>query len=171
MINKSDFTNEEWDLLGVTPYLVGISIMRIGKSGILSLKEIAAIFKSILAGAEQFPDSELVRILSSKEEAGEAEDRFGEMIKGLNADEVKTFTAGKLEEVRNILDAKTSASEAEAYKQWLMNIGVNVAQAAKEGGHLGFGGVQVSEPEKEALRAFAAALGTDVPPVALAESE
>jgi hypothetical protein len=171
MLDKADFTNEEWDLLGIAPYLVGISVMRVGKSGIRSLKEIAVIFKSILAGAEQFPDSELVRMLSSKEEAGEAEDRFGEMIKGLKADEVKTLTTEKLEEVRTILEAKAPADEAEAYKQWLMNIGVNVAQAAKEGGHFGFGGVLVSEPEKEALQAFAAALGTDVPPVALSESE
>ena len=168
MTNKSDYTTEEWNLLGVTPFLVGITVMRIGKSGLGTFKEIPKVFKGILAGAETYPDSELVKALSSTKEASKAEDRFGEMIKGLKAKEVKALTIEKLEEVKQILDAKTPASEAEAYKKWLMDIGVKVAEAAKEGGHFGFGGVRVSDPEKEALRDFAAALGIDAPPEALA---
>jgi hypothetical protein len=35
-----------------------------------------------------------------------------------------------------------------------------VAEASKEGGFLGFGGVQVSEAEKATLAEIAAALGT-----------
>jgi len=166
--SKSDFTPEEWNLLGVTPFLVGTAVMRIGKSGLGTFKEIPKVFKGILAGAETYPDSELVKTLSSTEEASQAEDRFGEMIKGLKAKEVRALTIEKLEEVKQILDAKTPANEAEAYKKWLMDIAVKVAEAAKEGGHLGFGGVRVSEPEKETLRGFADALGVDVPPVAAA---
>ncbi len=45
-----------------------------------------------------------------------------------------------------------------------MEISANVAQAAKEGGHPGFGGVRVSEPEKTALAAVAATLDAELPP-------
>lgn len=50
-------------------------------------------------------------------------------------------------------------SDAEAYKAWPTRIASNVAEASKkEGGYLGFGGVDVSEAEK--AMETVAALGT-----------
>ena len=51
-------------------------------------------------------------------------------------------------------------SDAAAYKAWLLQIANNVAEASKEGGFLGFGGVDVSDAEKATLTEIAAALGT-----------
>ena len=167
MTTQSNYTAEEWSLLRVAPFLAGITVMRVGSSGLHSLNEIAVIFKSILAGGESYPDSELVRLLSDKEEASKGEDQFGEMIKGMKPAEVQAFTVEQLKTVKGILDAKADNDEAETYKQWMMDIGLNVAKAAKEGGHFGFGGVQISDPEKEALRVFASALGTEIPPEAV----
>ncbi|HHB90226.1 MAG TPA: hypothetical protein ENK60_02835 [Anaerolineae bacterium] len=160
---KSNYTPEEWNLLGVAPFLAGTTVMRVGSSGIRSIKEAVAVFKGILEGAESYPDSELVRTLSDKDEASKAEDRFGPLIKGMNAQEVKDFTLKQLQEVRHILDTKTPEEDAKAYKQWIMDICLRVAKAAKEGGHFGFGGVQISDPEKEALRDIASALGVEPP--------
>jgi len=58
-----------------------------------------------------------------------------------------------------ILDAKAPA-EAPVFKAWLNSIAAKVADASKEGGFLGFGGVKVSEAEKATLAEIAAALGT-----------
>ena len=45
-----------------------------------------------------------------------------------------------------------------AFKAWLAQISQSVAEAAKEGGFLGFGGVQVSEAEKATLAEISTAL-------------
>ncbi len=165
---QSNYTPEEWNALGLAPFLAGITVMRVGSSGIRSVKEAVAVFKGILDGAESYPESELVRTLSDKDEASKSEDRFGSLIKGMNSQEVKDFTLKHLQEVRQILDTKTPEEDAKAYKQWIMDICLRVAKAAKEGGHFGFGGVQISDPEKEAMRDIASALGVDAPPEATA---
>jgi hypothetical protein len=55
-----------------------------------------------------------------------------------------------LGEVSRLLDAK-APQDAAALKAWLPSISQNVAEAAKEGGFLGFGGVRISDAEKAAL--------------------
>ena len=45
-----------------------------------------------------------------------------------------------------------------AFKAWLGAIAERVAEASKEGGFLGFGGVQVSDAEKATLAEIAGAL-------------
>ena len=50
-----------------------------------------------------------------------------------------------------IVDQK-APSDAAAYKAWLVQIANNVAEASKEGGFLGFGGVIVSDANQRCLR-------------------
>jgi len=57
----------------------------------------------------------------------------------------------------SILDTKASA-EAPAFKAWLSQISQRVAEAAGEGGFLGFGGVRVSDAEKATLDEISKAL-------------
>ena len=64
-----------------------------------------------------------------------------------------------LREVSAILDAN-APSDAAAFKTWLRGISQKVAEAAVEGGFLGFGGVKVSDAEKATLDDIAKALGT-----------
>ena len=61
-----------------------------------------------------------------------------------------------------LLDAKAPA-DAAAYKTWLCHVANAVAEAAPEGGFLGFGGTQVSEAEKTSVAQIASALGVSVP--------
>ncbi|MBN2256731.1 MAG: hypothetical protein JW704_02770, partial [Anaerolineaceae bacterium] len=55
--------------------------------------------------------------------------------------------------------SQKSPADAEAYKQWVYQIAKRSAEAAKEGGLLGFGGEKVSEVETTALQEGATALG------------
>ena len=48
--------------------------------------------------------------------------------------------------------------DAVAYKAWLLQISQSVAEAAEEGGFLGFGGVPVSDAEKATLAEISTAL-------------
>ena len=50
--------------------------------------------------------------------------------------------------------------EATAYNGWLLKIASSVAEASKEGGFLGFGGIIVSEAERATLAELTAALET-----------
>jgi hypothetical protein len=59
--------------------------------------------------------------------------------------------------VAALLDAK-APNDAAAFKSWLQSISQQVAEAAKEGGFLGFGGVQVSDAEKATLAEISSAL-------------
>jgi hypothetical protein len=64
-----------------------------------------------------------------------------------------------LRQASTILDAKAPA-DAPAFKAWINGIAGKVAEASKEGGFLGFGGVQVCDAEKATLAQIATALGT-----------
>lgn len=58
-----------------------------------------------------------------------------------------------------ILAAKATASEAEEYRQWALSIAERVANAATEGGFLGFGGERVTPAEKSLIDDIRKALG------------
>ena len=72
--------------------------------------------------------------------------------------DVKTKSVDALRQVSAVLEAK-APSDAPAFKGWLRQISQATAEAASEGGLLGFGGVQVSEAEKATLAEISAALG------------
>src|SRR4051812_35549895 len=58
--------------------------------------------------------------------------------------------SGVVEELRSVaslLDTK-APQEAMAFKRWLREVAQKAAEAANEGGFLGFGGVAVSDAEK-----------------------
>jgi hypothetical protein len=61
--------------------------------------------------------------------------------------------------VAALLDGK-APEDAAAFKAWLEDLARRVAEAAKEGGFLGFGGVQVSAAEQATLTEISAALRT-----------
>jgi len=54
--------------------------------------------------------------------------------------------------------AEEAPDEAAAFTAWLQEIAQKAAEAGKEGGFLGFGGVAVSETEKATLSEISAAL-------------
>lgn len=67
-----------------------------------------------------------------------------------------------LDEIRHaneILNAKASPDEAAAFRAWLLDVAQHAADAAKEGGFLGFGAEQVSAGEEEMLARLRSALG------------
>jgi len=58
-----------------------------------------------------------------------------------------------------LVAAKASPAEAEAYRQMLLGVAQQAADASKEGGFLGFGGVRVSEKEKAFIAEVRSAAG------------
>jgi broad specificity phosphatase PhoE len=66
----------------------------------------------------------------------------------------------ELREVNEIATQKATPEEAAAYRQWLLDAAQRVADAAKEGGFLGFHAVRVSEGEQKMLDRLSEVLGT-----------
>ena len=58
----------------------------------------------------------------------------------------------------DIVSSKATAEEAAAFKQWILASAQAAADAAKEGGFMGFGATQVSEGEQAMLDQLRAAL-------------
>jgi len=77
---------------------------------------------------------------------------------GAKREEIKQRAIDALRSAAAVVEQK-APSDAASYKAWLTRIANNVAEAAKEGGFLGFGGVDVSDAEKATLAEIAAALG------------
>jgi hypothetical protein len=65
----------------------------------------------------------------------------------------------ELRAVNEIVVAKATPEEAEAFRRWMIAVAKAAADAAKEGGFLGFGAEQVSEGEKKMLEQLGKALG------------
>ena len=64
-----------------------------------------------------------------------------------------------MRQVAVLIDKKVKLDEAQGFKQWLVAVTQKVAEAAKEGGFLGFGGTQVSEQEAATIKELSTALG------------
>jgi hypothetical protein len=56
---------------------------------------------------------------------------------------------------------KATTEETNAFSRWLVTTAQAAADAAKEGGFLGFGAQQVSQGEKDMLDQVRSALGTE----------
>ena len=160
MTVKTDFTAEEWQQLLQAPGAAGIYIMMSDPSFVIgSMKEALAVSGSILQKGKKGDNSELLTALlgefKEREMAKQAQIKFEKK----NVDAVKQTTFDALKQAAEILDEKATPEEAAEIKAWLYDVSVKAANAAKEGGFLGFGGEKVSENEKVALQEIAGQLG------------
>jgi hypothetical protein len=81
--------------------------------------------------------------------------------RGAKPADITSRSIEALAEVARLLDAK-APGEATEFKTWLYGISKKVAEASKEGGFLGFGGVEVSDAEKATLDQVGRALNLPV---------
>jgi hypothetical protein len=70
-----------------------------------------------------------------------------------------TWVLDELSAVNDILLAKAAPEEADAFRRWLLDVAQGAADAAKEGGFMGFGAERVSEGEQKMLDQLRSKLG------------
>ena len=162
MANKASFTPEEWVLLLESPMMAGMAVSAAEPSGLFGmLKESFATGKLLVQAKSDASANELVKAVAADYETAEGRKAASEGLKaklgGGQPGDIKAKALDALRQVAALLAAKAPA-DAAAYKAWLAHISQNVAEAAKEGGFLGFGGVQVSDAEKATLAEISAAL-------------
>jgi hypothetical protein len=156
MSGKADFSVDEWDLLRSSPLMASLLVVAASPSGPVGLiQESAAASKMIMqtAGTAQTP---LLKTL--------AEDVMQTMTipkppPGATPGQVQDAAAEILRRTSELLTRKATPEEANEVKAWLAKVAQATAEAAKEGGFLGFGGTLVSDQEKAALATVNSALG------------
>jgi hypothetical protein len=170
MATKADFTPDEWKLLLQSPLIAGVAVSAAEPSGIIGMLRESMASARALVQVKADPNADaLVKAIGSEFETSEG--------RGLAQDGVKAAITGAktpadivakaldaLKAAAAVLDAK-GGLDAAPFKIWLAGIAKTVAEAAPEGGFLGFGGTQVSEAERATVAQIAGVLGVPAPAV------
>jgi hypothetical protein len=152
MTTKADFTDEEWTRLERAPLVAGMAISFADPGGpIEALKESMAAVKTIVETARSGGEGELVDALA-KDVAAKAQKRENPLKGfrprgGMAGEEI----LDELRAVNGIVTEKATPEEADAFRKWLLDAAQRSADAAKEGGFLGFNAQRVSEGEQKML--------------------
>jgi hypothetical protein len=152
MTTKADFTDEEWSRLERAPIVAGMAISLADPGGpIEAVKESMATIKTVLETAQAGGHGELVGAVAKDvaEKARHRQNPLGDF-------KPRGALAGQeiLDELRaanQLVTEKTSPEEAAAFRQWLLTAAQRAADAAKEGGFMGFNAKRVSEGEQHML--------------------
>ena len=162
MTSKADFTEDEWTRLKRGPFVAGMAISLADPGGPIEVaKETTATLKTVREAADSGGRGELVEAIA-KDVVAETRERKNP----LHDFKPRGALAGQeivdeLEEVNRIVSGKATPEAADAYRDWLRAAAREAADAAKEGGFLGFRAERVSEGEQRMLDKLAAVL---VPP-------
>ena len=162
MTDKSNFTPDEWKLLLESVMMAGIAVTTAEPSGLWGLLKESFAGGSALATAKMDPKANmLIKAVVADFETADgrstARDGLNEKLAGCKPAEIKAKCIETLRQAGGVVDAK-APGDAAAFKGWLRQSSQHVAEASKEGGFLGIGGVAVSEAEKATLTEIASAL-------------
>ncbi|MGK2952375.1 MAG: hypothetical protein ACSLEZ_08330 [Thiobacillus sp.] len=163
MAKQDTFTSEEWTLLRVVPSFVAGGVAAADPSGIFSsVKESFAGAKGVAEAFKTNGSLELFAALAADRSMPGMPDPKALLGEGPREQQMQSLKNAVLERVRSaaaLVAAKATPAEAEAYGQMLVRVAEQAANASKEGGFLGFGGVRVSEKEQAFITEVKAAAG------------
>ena len=160
MTTKTDFTPEEWDALLAGPLAASMYIIVASPSVLGSIKEITAMSKELAKAATRPDNTELLRFMLADYKDKDIIKRVTPNVKG-KPEEVMASLRTIIETAVNLLNEKATPEESAQIREWMYELGVAVAEAAREGGFLGIGAVRVSDAEKKALAELAELLGVE----------
>ena len=152
MTSKADFTDAEWARLERAPIVAGMAISLADPGGpIEAVKESIAAIKTVTEAAQADDRGELVDALATSvvEKVRQRQNPLGDFKpKGRQAGEE---ILEELSAVNALVTQKATAEEAAAFREWLLLAAKRAAEAAKEGGFLGFNAQRVSDGEQRML--------------------
>jgi hypothetical protein len=163
MAGQADFTDAEWAEVMASPMVAGMAITLADPSGLWGIvKESLASGRALVDARRDAGGSVLAKAVTDALETSEGRTAAKAQVKaavtGTTPAEMKASALAALASVSRLLAAKDPA-EAEAFRVFLNGVALRVAEASKEGGFLGFGGVAVSDAERATLDEVRAALG------------
>jgi len=159
MTSKRDYSDEEWARLLRAPLVAGLAISIADPGGPIEMaKEVIASLKVMTSPPS---DDELLRDVSREitEMAQRRENPIGDFRP--SGSDTPRQVLDELRAVSPVLQ-KASPQEAEAFRGWIVDAARAAADAAKEGGFMGFGAEQVSEGERRMLDDVRSAVGASI---------
>lgn len=155
MAGRTNFSDEEWNLLRTAPMLVASGVTVADPSGLIgTVKEAFSGMSGMMESYKQGAQLELIGALLADKNMPTIPDRaalLGEGSVEQQFENLKTAVLGKVRDALTLLGTKASPEEVAAYKKMLATVAEKAADAAKEGGFLGFGGERVSAGEQAFL--------------------
>ena len=154
MTTKSDFTEEEWVRVRRAPFVAGMAISIADPGGPIEMaKESMGTVKSATnpPTREQLLTEVALDLQSMTQQRQNPLGDFKPQAPQQIQEELKAVT--------DLVSSKASAEEAAAFRQWLLTTAQAAADAAKEGGFMGFGATQVSQGEQNMLDQLRATIG------------
>ena len=145
MTAKSDFTEEEWELVAEGPALAGVIAATAQRGG--SFRESYALAKTYAEARQRHGESELLdQIVSEKPDFDRKKYHSPEELhdKGLQ----------QIQQATELVESKATPAEVDSYRSFALDVAKNVAAAHKEDGE------RVSPAEEAAIAAVSASLGT-----------
>ena len=160
MTTKSDFSENEWSRVVRAPFVAGMAISLADPGGpIEATKETMATLKSATnpPSREQLLAEVALEIQALTQQKQSPLGGFRPTAEGGPAGEQ---LLEELRAVQALVAAKATPDEAAAFGRWLVVAAQAAADAAKEGGFMGFGAQQVSEREQVMLDQVRAAIAS-----------
>jgi transcription antitermination factor NusG len=158
MTSKASFTDEEWERVRRAPMVAGMAITIADPGGPIEIaKEGMATIRAATVPPSQ---QELLAAVALDIQAMvQQKQNPAKNFRPTSAATAGTEILDELRTVDAIVAEKATPEETEAFRDWLVTTAQAAADAAKEGGFMGFGAVQVSQGEKAMLDQLRGALG------------
>jgi hypothetical protein len=134
MTSKSDFTEQEWELLREGPPTAGVIVATSSKGG--TFRESWALAKAFSEARKRHGESELLDALVAETPHAK---RYH------SPQELEDQGLQRLGEAVRVLEQKASPQEVDAYRRFTLDVAEHVSEAHEEGG------APVSAEEREAL--------------------
>jgi hypothetical protein len=163
MTRRQGFSTEEWRALRNAPQLVAIATAAAGHSGFFGTLSEGMSAASAFAAA-RLANNELIKELFGAEEIRAAHGDIRELLSSVKdasafGPQLQDGAIAAARKALTALDARQATTDASDYRKMLAWLAEEVANAAREGSFLGFGGVRVSEGEQTFLNKLYAVVG------------
>jgi hypothetical protein len=159
MTTKADFTEDEWGTLVRAPIVAGMAITLADPGGPIEVvKETSAVLRFATGSSSEQRDDlvgEVARDLRAHTEQRKNPARDFKPRGAMAGKEI----LDEISRANEIVSAKAAPEEAEAFRAWILECAQRAADAAKEGGFMGFNAERVSQGEKDMLAQLGSALG------------
>ncbi len=159
MTKRTDYTPEEWNVLGMAPLMIAMPVITAGEVDTSQMtQEVAALVQKIGEGIEAASGNELVDdLMAQLRERLDAGERLTVAVDISDPAKLKEGVMEMIGQVATILESKSNADEAASFKEWIMSIATKVAEAVKEGEVMS-GTVNISPDEAAVMQEMRTAL-------------
>ena len=150
MTTKDAFSEEEWVKVRRAPFVAGMAITLADPGGPFEVaKETMATVRSATNPTSR--EQLLTEVALELQDMTQKKQNPLSDFKPAKGSNPGSQVLAELEAVCGIVQARATAEEYDGFRRWLVATAEGAAAAAKEGGFMGFGAVQVSEGEQRML--------------------